>query len=184
MRRNTVAIRGGRTGRVIEPLMPPDSDECKQVQGGSLQGPLHVLAEMMHLGLQVTVGGIAGASWSCVRCGVSKAYEGLSSRGDGAAGGTVGGPPPPPPLPPPGAPALGAGTPGTTGGPPRPRPPPGRTGAVKVGAKVRVDIGAVKTFISRVDWVGVLCEGSVGSDGSLAGCSVSESMLIPEGLCQ
>ena len=78
MRRNTVAIRGGRTGRAIEPIMPPDSDESKQAQGGSLQGPLHVLAEMMHLGLQVTIGEIAGASWSCIRCGISKTYEGSS----------------------------------------------------------------------------------------------------------
>ena len=51
MRRNTVAIGGGRTGRAIEPIIPPDSDESKQARGGSLQGPLHVLAEMMHLGL-------------------------------------------------------------------------------------------------------------------------------------
>ena len=51
-------------------------------------------------------------------------------------------------------------------------------------AKVRVDIGAVRTLMLRVDWVGVSCEGSDGSDGSLAGCSVSESMSIPEGLCQ
>ena len=83
MRRNTVAIRGGRTGRAIEPIMPPDSDESKQARGGSPQGPLHLLAEMMHLGLRVTVGEITGASWSCVRCGVSKAYGGSSSRGDG-----------------------------------------------------------------------------------------------------
>ena len=83
MRKNTVAIRGGRTGRAIEPIIPPFTDESKQARGGSLQGPLHVLAEMMHLGLRVTVGEITGASWSCVRCGVSKAYGGSSSRGDG-----------------------------------------------------------------------------------------------------
>ena len=54
---------------------------------------------------------------------------------------------------------------------------------MKVGAKVRVDIGAVRTFMLRVDWVGVLFDGSDGSDDSLAGCSVSESTSIPEGLC-
>ena len=51
-------------------------------------------------------------------------------------------------------------------------------------AKVRLAIGAVKRFIFRVDWVGVSCEGSDGSDESLAGCSVSESMLRLEGLCR
>ena len=54
---------------------------------------------------------------------------------------------------------------------------------MNVGAKVRVDIGAVKTLMLRVDCVGVSCEGSDGSDGSLAGCSVSELMSIPKGLC-
>ena len=48
---------------------------------------------------------------------------------------------------------------------------------------MRVDIGAVRMFMLRVDCVGVSCEGSDGSDGSLAGCSVSESTSIPEGLC-
>ena len=43
---------------------------------------------------------------------------------------------------------------------------------------------AVKRFMFKVDWVRVSCEGSDDSDGSLAGCSVSESMSIPEGLCR
>ena len=84
MNRNTVAIRGGQMGRDIEPIMTLDSDEHKQAQGGSLQGPLHVLAEMMHLWLWVTAEEIAGASWSCIYCGISKAYGGSSSKGDGA----------------------------------------------------------------------------------------------------
>ena len=106
----------------------------------------------------------------------------------GPAGGPMGGPGGPPPPPPPGGPAPGAGAAGAAGGPPPPPPPPlppppGRTGMAKVGAKVIVDIGAVRTFMLRVDWVGVSCEGSDGSDDSLAGCSVSESTSRPEGLC-
>ena len=113
----------------------------------------------------------------------------------GPAGGPTGGPGGPPPPPPPGGPAPGAGATGAAGGPPPPPPPPpplpppplppppGRTGIVKVGAKVIVDIGAVRMFMLRVDWVGVSCEGSDGSDNSLAGCSVSESMSMPEGSC-
>ena len=61
-------------GRSDGQRMTPDSDECKKARGGTLHGFLHVLAEMAHLGLRGTVGEIAGASWSCVRCGVSKAY--------------------------------------------------------------------------------------------------------------
>ena len=105
------------------------------------------------------------------------------------AGGPMGGPGGPPPPPPPGGPAPGAGAAGAAGGPPPPPPPPppllppGRTGTAKVGAKVIVDMGAVRTFMLRVDWVGVLCEGSDGSDDSLVGCSVSESTSMPEGLC-
>ena len=50
--------------------------------------------------------------------------------------------------------------------------------------KVRLAIGAVKRLMFKVDWVGVSCEGSDGCDGSLAGCSVSELMSIPVGLCR
>ena len=115
----------------------------------------------------------------------------------GPAGGPAGGPGGPPPPPPPGGPAPGAGAAGAAGGPPPPPPPPplppplppprppppGRTGMAKVGAKVKVDIGLVRTLMLRVDWVGVSCDGSDGSDESLAGCSVSESTSMPEGLC-
>ena len=47
---------------------------------------------------------------------------------------------------------------------------------------VRVDIDAVRMFILRVDCVGVLWEGSNGSEVFLAGYSVLKSM--PKGLYQ
>jgi len=38
------------------------SDEREQARGGTLHGLLHVLAEMVHLGLRLIIGEIAGGA--------------------------------------------------------------------------------------------------------------------------
>ena len=56
--------------------VPADSNECKEARCRALHGLLHVLADVSHLRLRLTIGDIAGAAGSYVRCCVPQAHGG------------------------------------------------------------------------------------------------------------